>query len=119
VYPKGSSAQAARIELKNTQWLKNEIAMQWKERLNELAEERPMKQNELDKLINEKKRGAPTYRYYNQQAPYPTVSKRIKAICQPHSGTKTPKDPVEKYIVSLMEQMAKMRQPLNISEELS
>jgi hypothetical protein len=27
--------------------------------------------------------------------------------------------PVEKYIVSLMEQMAKMRQPLNISEGLS
>jgi hypothetical protein len=77
-----------------------------------------MKQNKLDKLINEKK-GAPTHRYFNQQAPYPTGSKRIKAICQPHSGTKTPMDPVEKYIVSLMEQMAKMRQPLNKSEELS
>ncbi len=50
----GSSAQAARIVLENTELLKNEIAMEWKERVNELPEGRQMKKNELDELINEK-----------------------------------------------------------------
>jgi hypothetical protein len=42
-----------------------------------------------------------------------------KPICPAHTGTKTPVAPVEKYIVSMMEQLSKMQQPLNVSEGLS
>ncbi len=52
--PKGLSAQAARIVLENTELLKNEIAMEWKERVYELPQGRRMKKNELDELIKEK-----------------------------------------------------------------
>jgi hypothetical protein len=42
-----------------------------------------------------------------------------KPICPPHAGTESPMAPVEQYIVTLMQQMAKLQQPLNISEGLS
>jgi hypothetical protein len=45
--------------------------------------------------------------------------RKNKPICPPHAGTETPMAPIEKYIVSLMEQLSKMRQPLNILERLS
>ncbi|MFN9982066.1 MAG: hypothetical protein ACK53Y_19225, partial [bacterium] len=42
-----------------------------------------------------------------------------KNVSASHCGTVSPMAPVEEYIVSLMQQMAKMRQPLNVSEGLS
>jgi hypothetical protein len=36
-----------------------------------------------------------------------------------HCGTKSPVSEVEEYIVSILQQMAKMRQPLNVSERLN
>jgi hypothetical protein len=65
--------------------------MEWKERVNELPEGRRMKKNELDELIIEKTK--------EHKSLIRQRVKRNKAICQPHSGTKTPMAPVEKYIV--------------------
>ncbi len=50
-----------------------------------------MKKNELDELIIEKTK--------EHKSLIRQRVKRNKAICQPHSGTKTPMAPVEKYIV--------------------
>jgi hypothetical protein len=36
-----------------------------------------------------------------------------------HCGTKSPAAELEEYIVSILQQMAKMRQPLNVSEGLN
>jgi hypothetical protein len=117
--PKGSSSQAARILLENTELLKNDIAVEWTQRVNKLSEGRRMKKNELDELIKEKSEEYQLTDITISKSLIRQRVKRNKAICQPHSGTKTPMAPVEKYIVTLMEQMAKMRQPLNISEGLS
>ncbi len=78
-----------------------------------------MKKNELDELIKEKSEEYQLTDITISKSLIQQRVKRNKAICQPHSGTKPPMPPVEKYIVTLMEQMAKMRQPLNISEGLS
>jgi hypothetical protein len=116
---KGSSSQAARIVLEDTELLKNEISMEWTQRVNNLSEGRQMKKNELDELINKKSKEHKLADIIISKSLIRQRVKRNKAICQPHSGTKTPMAPVEKYIVSLMEQMAKMQQPQNISEGLS
>jgi hypothetical protein len=117
--PKGSSSQAARILLKNTELLKNEIALEWTQRVNKLSEGRRMKKNELDELINKKSKEYKLTDITICKSLIRQQVKRNKVICQPHSGIKTPMAPIEKYIVTLMEQMAKMQQPLNISEGLS
>ena len=78
-----------------------------------------MKKNELSTLINQKKE---EHQLTHIDINCSLIRQRIlknKPICPPHAGTETPMAPVEKYIVSLMQQLAKMRQPLNLSEGLS
>jgi hypothetical protein len=116
--PKGSSVQAAREHQMKREALVNEIALAWEEKAKSSNGGR-MKKNELSKLIEQKKEA---HQLTNVDVSCSLIRQRVrknKPICPPHAGTESPMAPVEKYIVSLMEQMAKMRQPLNISEGLS
>jgi hypothetical protein len=74
-----------------------------------------MKKDELYTLIHEKKDA--------HQLTHVEIScslicqhvRRNKPIFPPYAGTKTQMAPIEKYMVSLMDQHVKMCQPLNIS----
>lgn len=116
--PKGSSAQSARVKDFHKEMLLNEIATEWQSRV-QLAGGKRMSRNKLDALIKEKKEEHELTEFEISKS---LIRQRViknKPICPPHSGTESPLAPVEQYIVSLMEQMAKMRQPLNVSEGLN
>jgi hypothetical protein len=96
----------------------NDIALAWEEKVKSFNGVR-MKKNELSTLIEQKKEA---HELINVDVSCSLIRQRVrknKSICPPHAGTESPMALVEKSIVSLMEQMAKMHQPLNISEGLS
>jgi hypothetical protein len=78
-----------------------------------------MSRNTLDALIKQKQEEHELTRYEIKKSLIRRRVMKNRPIRPPHSGTESPIAPVEQYIVSLMEQMAKLQQPLNISEGLS
>jgi hypothetical protein len=77
-----------------------------------------MKKNELERFIKQKKeyRGL-TNVYISKLCTWRCIQKNI--VTANHCGNPSPMALVEQYIVSLMQQMAKMWQPLNVSKGLS
>jgi hypothetical protein len=112
--PKGSSAQSARVKDYHGEMLVDGIATEWQERV-QLAEGKRMSRNALDALAKQKQEEHELTRFEIKQS---LIRQRVmtnKPICPPHAGTESPMALVEQ----LMQQMAKLRQPLNISEGLS
>ena len=112
---KGSTIQASRDNDRKKVALINDIATSWKN----VAEELRSKKNALDNLIEKKKEehGLPDLTV--EKGCIQQRLKRNKLICTTHTGTASPMAPIEEHIVALMVQMAKMRQPLNVSEGLA
>jgi hypothetical protein len=95
--------------------LVNEIATEWQERV-QLAEGKRMSRNALDALIKQKQEEHELTRFEIKKSLIRQRVMKNNPICPPHAGTESPMAPVKQYTVSLVQQMAKLQQPLNISE---
>ncbi len=96
--------------------LANEIATEWQDRVQQMTVGKRMSRNALDALILQKQEEHELTDYEIKKSLIRQRVMKNRPICPPHSGTESPMAPVEQYIVALMEQMAKLWQPLNISE---
>jgi hypothetical protein len=113
--PKGSTIQASRDKERKKEELLNDIATSW----HQVSEEMRNKRNALENLIEEKKVEHGLQDFTIKKGCIRQRLKRDKLVCTTHSGTTSPMAPIEEHIVALMAQMAKMRQPLNVSEGLA
>jgi hypothetical protein len=113
--PKGYTIQAARVKAKRKEELLNDIATSWRQSCQEMMSKR----NTLDTLIEEKKDMRGILELIIEKSCIRQRVKRNRLLCSNHSGTTSPMAPIEEHIVASLSQMAKMRQPLNISEGLS
>ena len=113
--PKGSTIQAARDKAKRKEELLNDIATSWHQSCKSVMNKR----NALDTLIQAKKEEHGLLELVIEKGCIRQRVKRNRLICSNHSGTTSPMAPIEEHIVALLSQMAKMRQPLNVSEGLS
>jgi hypothetical protein len=77
-----------------------------------------MKQNELQQLIDEKKLEHIVVHSNVTKSCIRQHIQKNKFERSTTRGTISPMAPIKNYIVSLMTQMAKMRQPINVSEGL-
>jgi hypothetical protein len=77
------------------------------------------KRNALETLIEEKKEEHGLSELIIEKGCIWKRVKRNRLLCSNHSSTTSPMAPIEEHIVPLLSQMAKMRQPLNVSEGLS
>jgi hypothetical protein len=116
--PKGATVRASREKEEQMSRLINEIASEWNEKVKVKPEKGRMKKNELERFIEEKKA--------EKGLTNVCISKscirqcfRNNIVSAKHCGTPSPMAPIEQYIVSLMQQMTKMHQALNVSEGLS
>jgi hypothetical protein len=114
--------QARRDRNDKEEALLNEIALEWDKRVkavkgNGVIKKR-MKRNELQQLIDEKKLEHGLTDYNVTKSCIRQRVQKNKLERSKTRGTISPMAPVENYIVSLMTQMAKMRQPINVSEGL-
>jgi hypothetical protein len=112
--PKGSTIQAARDKAKRKEELLNDIATSWYQSCKNVMNKR----NALETLIQEKKEEHGLLVLVIEKGCIWQRVKRKRLICSNHSGTTSPMAPIEEHIVALLSQMAKMRQPLNVSEGL-
>jgi hypothetical protein len=112
--PKGSTLQAARDNAKRKEELLNDIATSWYQSCKEMMNKR----NALDTLIEEKKENHGLSEHIIEKGCIQQRVKRNQLLCSNHSGTTSPMAPIEEHIVALLSQMAKMRQPLNVSKSL-
>jgi len=115
--PKGATIRASRDKAEQTEVLIQEIASEWSEKVKANSKGR-MKKNELEEFIEQKKEEKGLTNVSISKSLHPATNSK-KFLSASHCGTVSPMAPVEEYIVSLMQQMAKMRQPLNVSEGLS
>jgi hypothetical protein len=113
--PKGSTIQAARDKAKRKEELLNDIATSWHQNCKNMMNKR----NALETLIQEKKEEHGLLELVIEKGCIQQRVKRNRLICSNHSGTTSPMALIEEHIVALLSQMAKMRQPLNVSEGLS
>jgi hypothetical protein len=120
--PRGTTLKALREKDAKKEALLNEIAASWSEKLEEeksRGEKDRMKKNELDDLIKQKTEesgltGLTIKKKSIQQRVY-----RKRLLVARHPGTESPMKPIEAYIVSMLNEMARMRQPLCVSEGLA
>jgi len=107
--------RASREKEEQMSRLINEIASEWSEKVKVKPEKGRMKKNELERFIEEKKaeKGL-TNVCISKSCIQQCIQKSI--VSTKHCGTPSPMAPIEQYIVSLMQQMSKMHQPLNVSE---
>ena len=119
--PCGTTLKALREKDAKKEALLNDIATSWSEKMqHEKSGERDrMKKNELDSLIKQKTEesgltGVTIKKKSIQQRVY-----RKRLVVARHPGTESPMKPIEAYIVSMLNQMAIMRQPLCVSEGLA
>jgi len=91
----------------------NEIASEWNEKVKVKPEKGRMKKNELERFIEEKKAEKGLINVcISKSCIHQCIRKNI--VSTKHCGTPSPMAPIKQYIVSLMQQMAKMHQPLNV-----
>jgi hypothetical protein len=118
--PKGTTIKASIEKEAKTDALIMDIASCWSEKVEEKAQEKiRMKKNELDDLINSKKQehGLTDVEVKKKAIQMRTYRKRL--LVARHPGPSSPMKPVEDYIVSILNQMAHMRQSLCVSEGLA
>jgi len=118
--PKGTTIKASIEKEAKTDALIMDIASCWSEKVEEKAQEKiRMKKNELDDLINSKKQehGLTDVEVKKKAIQMRTYRKRL--LVARHPGPSSPMKPVEDYIVSILNQMAPMRQSLCVSEGLA
>jgi hypothetical protein len=114
--PKGTTLHALREKEEEKERLIHEIILEWGE--HETLAGGRKKKNALQDLIDQKiSESELTSVEVSKSCIRQRIQKNI--IHANHCGTTSPMAPVEAYIVSLMQQLAKMRQPLNVSEGLS
>ena len=119
--PRGTTMKALREKDAKKEALLNDIATSWSEKMQheKSGEKDRMKKKELDSLIKQKTEesgltGVTIKKKSIQQRVY-----RKRLLVARHPGTESPMKPIEAYIVSMLNQMAKMRQPLCVSEGLA
>ena len=120
--PRGTTMKALREKEAKKEALINDIATTWSAKVEEEKSEGEkvrMKRNGLDDLINQKVKesgltGVKVSKKAIQQRVY-----RSRLVVAPHRGAQSPLKPIEAYIISMLNQMAKMRQPLSVSEGLA
>jgi hypothetical protein len=119
--PRGTTMKATMEKEAKKEALIIDIASSWSEKIEkEKAEERKrMKKNELDNLIKIKKEehGLTDAEVNKKAIQMRTYRKRL--LVARHPGPTSPMKPVEEYIVSILNQMANMRQALCVSEGLA
>ena len=78
-----------------------------------------MKRNELDDFIEQKTKesGFTDVKIKKRCIQQRVYRKRL--VVTPHRGARSPLKPIEEYIISMLNQMAKMRQPLCVSKGLA
>jgi hypothetical protein len=116
--PKGATIVASQAKAKQTALLIEEITSEWSKRVEGKENNKRMKKSELDTVISEKK---VAFQLTDVEVTKSCIRQRLKKkiATATHCGTPSPIAAVEDYIVSILQQMAKMRQPLNVSEGLS
>jgi len=95
--------------------LVNEIATEW----TKVKQEDRTANHTLESLITEKKK---EHGLEDVTITKDCIRKRVtrkRLICARNPGSQSPMKPVEEYLVSIFNQIAKMRQPLCISEGLA
>ncbi len=119
--PRGTTMKALREKDAKKEALLNDNATSWSEKMQhqKSGEKDRMKKKELDSLIKQKTEesglsGVTIKKKSIQQRVY-----RKRLLVARHPGTESPMKPIEAYIVSMLNQMAKMRQPLCVSEGLA
>jgi len=119
--PRGTTMKATMEKEAKKEALIIDITSSWSEKIEkEKAEERKrMKKNELDNLIKIKKEehGLTDAEVNKKAIQMRTYRKRL--LVARHPGPTSPMKPVEEYIVSILNQMAHMRQALCVSEGLA
>jgi len=120
--PRGTTIKATMEKEAKRESLINDIAMSWSEKVEQertAGEKNRMKRNELDDLIKQKTESSgltdvKVNKKLIQQRVY-----RKRLLVARHPGTASPLKPIEDYIIAMLNQMAKMRQPLCVSEGLN
>jgi hypothetical protein len=96
--------------------------MSWSEKVEQertAGEKNRMKRNELDDLIKQKTESSGlTDVKINKKLIQQRVYRKRLLVAR-HPGTASPLKPIEDYIIAMLNQMAKMRQPLCVSEGLA
>ena len=120
--PRGTTLKALREKEAKRELLINDIASSWSEKVEQerkAGEKKRMKRNELDELIKQKTEssGLTDVKINKKSIQQRVFRKRV--LVARHPGTASPLKPIEEYIISMLNEMAKMRQPLCVSEGLA
>ena len=113
--PRGTTVKATKERSLKEEALVNEITTEWAK----VKQDERSTNHTLENLITKKKL---EYCLEDVTVTKSCIRKRLtrkRLICARNPGSASPMKPVEEYLVSIFNQMAKMRQPLCISEGLA